>query len=148
MTSHTGFRLPRICLPRPGIDLAKWAVIASCVISATNALECYEAIKKETKGKLADVVINCAGYTNMDKAELEPEEESDAPTESEKPEEAPAESESDFDSLKPGDRVRGGMLNGTYRIERVYLEHVEFSTGETLPKHQWHKHNWRKLINL
>jgi hypothetical protein len=25
---HTGFRLPRICLPRPGIDLRKWAVIA------------------------------------------------------------------------------------------------------------------------
>ena len=24
----TGFRLPRICLPRPGIDLNKWAVIA------------------------------------------------------------------------------------------------------------------------
>jgi len=28
MDAHTGFRLPRICLPRPGIDLRKWAVIA------------------------------------------------------------------------------------------------------------------------
>ena len=28
MNTPTGFRLPRICLPRPGIDLAKWAVIA------------------------------------------------------------------------------------------------------------------------
>jgi len=26
--SHSGFRLPRICLPRSGIDLKKWAVIA------------------------------------------------------------------------------------------------------------------------
>lgn len=25
---HTGFRLPRLLLPRPGVDLAKWAVIA------------------------------------------------------------------------------------------------------------------------
>jgi hypothetical protein len=28
MDAHTGFRLPHICLPRPGIDLRKWAVIA------------------------------------------------------------------------------------------------------------------------
>jgi hypothetical protein len=28
MTSPTGFRLPRLCLPRRGTDLAKWAVIA------------------------------------------------------------------------------------------------------------------------
>ncbi len=28
MSQHLGFRLPRICLPRPGTDLAKWAVIA------------------------------------------------------------------------------------------------------------------------
>lgn len=28
MVHHTGFRLPRICLPGPTIDLAKWAVIA------------------------------------------------------------------------------------------------------------------------
>ena len=28
MDIHTGFRLPHICLPRPGIDLRKWAVIA------------------------------------------------------------------------------------------------------------------------
>ena len=28
MDNHTGFRLPRICLPRPGIDLKKWAVVA------------------------------------------------------------------------------------------------------------------------
>lgn len=28
MVHHKGFRLPRICLPGPGIDLAKWAVIA------------------------------------------------------------------------------------------------------------------------
>jgi hypothetical protein len=28
MGPHTGFRLPRIHLPRPGIDLRKWAVIA------------------------------------------------------------------------------------------------------------------------
>ena len=28
MGVHTGFRLPRICLPRPGIDLKKWAVVA------------------------------------------------------------------------------------------------------------------------
>lgn len=28
MGAHTGFRLPRILLPRPGIDLKKWAVIA------------------------------------------------------------------------------------------------------------------------
>ncbi|MBL8348235.1 MAG: DUF1015 domain-containing protein [Rubrivivax sp.] len=28
MPAPAGFRLPRICLPRPGIDLAKWAVIA------------------------------------------------------------------------------------------------------------------------
>ena len=28
MTNHPAFRLPRLCLPRPGIDLSKWAVIA------------------------------------------------------------------------------------------------------------------------
>lgn len=28
MESQTGYRLPQICLPRPGIDLKKWAVIA------------------------------------------------------------------------------------------------------------------------
>lgn len=28
MTDPIGFRLPQICLPRPGIDLRKWAVIA------------------------------------------------------------------------------------------------------------------------
>jgi hypothetical protein len=28
MGAHTGFRLPRVCLPRPGIDLKKWAVVA------------------------------------------------------------------------------------------------------------------------
>ena len=28
MSTHTGFRLPRVCLPRPGIDLKKWAVVA------------------------------------------------------------------------------------------------------------------------
>jgi hypothetical protein len=28
MHAHTGFRLPHLCLPRPGIDLQKWAVIA------------------------------------------------------------------------------------------------------------------------
>ena len=28
MGAHTGFRLPRICLPRPDIDLKKWAVVA------------------------------------------------------------------------------------------------------------------------
>ena len=28
MDTPTGFRLPRICLPRPGVDLARWAVIA------------------------------------------------------------------------------------------------------------------------
>jgi len=28
MDARTGFRLPQICLPRPGIDLFKWAVVA------------------------------------------------------------------------------------------------------------------------
>jgi Protein of unknown function (DUF1015) len=28
MDVHPGFRLPHVCLPRPGIDLRKWAVIA------------------------------------------------------------------------------------------------------------------------
>ena len=28
MHASTGFRLPHLCLPRPGIDLQKWAVIA------------------------------------------------------------------------------------------------------------------------
>jgi hypothetical protein len=28
MTTHPGFRLPTLCLPRPGTDLARWAVIA------------------------------------------------------------------------------------------------------------------------
>jgi Protein of unknown function (DUF1015) len=28
MDTDTGFRLPRLCLPRPGIDLKKWAVVA------------------------------------------------------------------------------------------------------------------------
>jgi len=28
MNARTGFRLPKICLPRPGIDLRKWAVVA------------------------------------------------------------------------------------------------------------------------
>ena len=28
MNVPTGFRLPHVCLPRPGIDLRKWAVIA------------------------------------------------------------------------------------------------------------------------
>jgi hypothetical protein len=28
MPPPTGFRLPRLCLPRPGIDLARWAVVA------------------------------------------------------------------------------------------------------------------------
>lgn len=28
MAQEAGFRLPRLCLPRPGIDLSKWAVVA------------------------------------------------------------------------------------------------------------------------
>jgi len=28
MSATTGFRLPRVCLPRPDIDLSKWAVVA------------------------------------------------------------------------------------------------------------------------
>ena len=28
MDARTGFRLPRVCLPQPGIDLFKWAVVA------------------------------------------------------------------------------------------------------------------------
>ena len=28
MASTAGFRLPRLCLPRPGLDLSKWAVVA------------------------------------------------------------------------------------------------------------------------
>src|SRR5262252_8469989 len=28
MRTHSGFRLPRLFLPRPGIDLKKWAVVA------------------------------------------------------------------------------------------------------------------------
>jgi hypothetical protein len=28
MDTHTGFRLPRLCLPRPGTDMKKWAVVA------------------------------------------------------------------------------------------------------------------------
>ncbi len=28
MSAQTAFRLPRICLPRPGIDLSRWAVVA------------------------------------------------------------------------------------------------------------------------
>lgn len=28
MAVPTGFRLPRVCLPRPGIDLSRWAVVA------------------------------------------------------------------------------------------------------------------------
>ncbi len=39
-------------------------------LSATNALECYEAINKETNGKLADVVINCVNISNTEMASI------------------------------------------------------------------------------
>lgn len=42
----------------------------SLKLSATNALECYEAINKETKGKLADVVINCVNISNTEMASI------------------------------------------------------------------------------
>jgi hypothetical protein len=58
---------------------------------------------------------------------------------------APAEPESDFDSLEPGDWVQGGMLNAKYRIECVYPEYVQFETGESLQKYQWHKYGYRKV---
>jgi len=39
-------------------------------LDATNALECYEAIKKTTGGKLADVIINCVNIPNTEMASI------------------------------------------------------------------------------
>ncbi len=39
-------------------------------LSATNALECYEAINELTGGKLADVVINCVNIPNTEMASI------------------------------------------------------------------------------
>jgi hypothetical protein len=41
----TGFRLPRICLPRPGIDLRKWAVIACD--QHTSEPEYWQQVERE-----------------------------------------------------------------------------------------------------
>ncbi len=41
----TGFRLPRICLPRPGVDLRKWAVIACD--QYTSEPEYWHAVERE-----------------------------------------------------------------------------------------------------
>jgi len=39
-------------------------------LSATNALECYDTIYKETGGKLADVIINCVNIPNTEMASI------------------------------------------------------------------------------
>jgi hypothetical protein len=45
MESQTGYRLPQICLPRPGIDLKKWAVIACD--QHTSEPEYWEQVARE-----------------------------------------------------------------------------------------------------
>ncbi|MFO1220015.1 MAG: DUF1015 domain-containing protein [Burkholderiaceae bacterium] len=45
MTAPAGYRLPRICLPRPGIDLKKWAVIACD--QHTSEPEYWEQVARE-----------------------------------------------------------------------------------------------------
>jgi hypothetical protein len=45
MSDHTCFRLPRLLLPRPGIDLAKWAVIACD--QYTSEPEYWHAVERE-----------------------------------------------------------------------------------------------------
>jgi hypothetical protein len=45
MSTHTGFRLPRVCLPRPGIDLKKWAVVACD--QYTSEPEVWEKVARE-----------------------------------------------------------------------------------------------------
>lgn len=45
MSIDEGFRLPRVCLPRPGIDLRKWAVIACD--QYTSEPEYWHAIERE-----------------------------------------------------------------------------------------------------
>lgn len=39
-------------------------------LNATDAVQCYEAIMKETDGKLADVVINCVNIENTEMASI------------------------------------------------------------------------------
>jgi hypothetical protein len=45
MPAPVGFRLPQLCLPRPGIDLARWAVIACDQHTAEPAY--WEAVARE-----------------------------------------------------------------------------------------------------
>jgi Protein of unknown function (DUF1015) len=45
MGAPTGFRLPRICLPRPGIDLSKWAVVACD--QYTSEPEYWHSVERE-----------------------------------------------------------------------------------------------------
>src|SRR5262245_2007555 len=45
MDAHTGFRLPRIYLPRPEIDLQKWAVVACD--QYTSEPEYWQAVERE-----------------------------------------------------------------------------------------------------
>ena len=45
MDAHRGFRLPHICLPRPGIDLRRWAVIACD--QYTSEPEYWERVAQE-----------------------------------------------------------------------------------------------------
>jgi hypothetical protein len=45
MATQQGFRLPRICLPRPGIDLRKWSVIACDQHTAEPAY--WHAVERE-----------------------------------------------------------------------------------------------------
>ena len=45
MAAPTGFRLPRICLPRTGIDLSKWAVVACD--QYTSEPEYWHSVERE-----------------------------------------------------------------------------------------------------
>ncbi len=45
MNATPGFRLPRLCLPRPGVDLRKWAVVACDQYTSEPAY--WEAVERE-----------------------------------------------------------------------------------------------------
>jgi len=47
MGAQTGFRLPRICLPRPDIDLSKWAVVACD--QYTSEVEYWHSVAREVE---------------------------------------------------------------------------------------------------
>ena len=56
-----------------------------------------------------------------------------------------AKPESDFDSLKPGDRIRGGELDLTHKVDYVYPEFIQISIGGGLSRREYETDKWQRV---